>query len=423
MSRYLASTESGGLKPAAPAIPNAADLRPAALLALVAVAVLVAPACSSPAETPSAQGHPVPVTTGAVDTRDWPSFVEAGGTLRARQTAVISSRILAPVVVVNARAGDTVRRGQVLVELDAAESRSQATRSASSLEAARLAADAAAAEVAGAQAALDLATLTHDRMRKLHDERSATTQELDQAVAGLAAARSRLTATRAAAQGAAAAFEAARAAAQAGDIVAAYGALTAPFDGIVVERLVDPGTMAAPGAPLVVLEDPRALRLEVTVDATRAAGLTPGAPVDVRLDSDGPTASWSEGRIEEIARVDPASQTFVVKIEVPTQPGWRSGFFGRARFRGPSRQATSAPALAILQRGQLTLMFVVGADEIARLRAVRVGERADGRREILAGASPGEIVVVDPPATLTDGSRVSATVREPGAQPATGDGR
>jgi RND family efflux transporter MFP subunit len=387
--------------------------------------LFLAGACSSPADTkaPSAQAPAVPVTTALVETSAWPSFTEAGGTVRARVTASISSRILAPVVAVHVRAGDRVGRSQVLVDLDAAEPRAQSARAAASLEAARLAADAAAADVKGADAALDLARATHQRMRTLHEQRSATSQELDQAVAAFSAAESRATAARAEAASAAAAFEAARSAAAAGEIVAGYGALTAPFDGVVVERFADPGSMAAPGVPLLVIEDPRALRLEVTADATRAAGLAIGMPADVRLDAEGPDAGWTEGRIAEIARVDPASQSFVVKIDVPARPEWRSGLFGRARFRGPSRQALTAPASSVLRRGQLTLVFTVSSDNVARLRAVRVGETADDRVEILAGLSGGEAVVIDPPPALEDGVRVTPTPRVPGTGDAAGAGR
>jgi len=384
---------------------------------------LVTTACSSSPETAPAETTSVSVSTGVVDSRDWPSFTEAGGTLEARLTAVVSSRILAPVVAVNVRAGDRVRQGQTVVTLDAAEYRAQASRSTSSLEAARLAADAAAADVKGAEAALELARLTHDRIRRLHEQNSATTQELDQAVAGLTGAQSRLAAARAAAESASAAYAAARSAAEAGDIVATYGALTAPFDGVVVERYVDPGTMAAPGAPLVVIEDPRAFRLEVTVDATRAAGITIGAPADVRLDVDGTDAPWVEGRVAEIARVDPELQSFAVKIDVPPSPSWRSGLFGRARFRGPSRQAVTAPASAIVRRGQLALVFTVSTDNVARLRAIRTGDELEGRVEVLAGLSSGETVVIDPPEALADGARLAVGGRQAVNVPTTGAGR
>ena len=91
--------------------------------ALVGLA-LMAGACGAPApQTPPETGTPLAVAVGVVDERDWPSLMEAGGVLRSQTTAVISSRLLAPVVAVHVRPGDRVTRGQVLVELDAAAPR------------------------------------------------------------------------------------------------------------------------------------------------------------------------------------------------------------------------------------------------------------------------------------------------------------
>ncbi|HUF46960.1 MAG TPA: efflux RND transporter periplasmic adaptor subunit [Vicinamibacterales bacterium] len=383
------------------------------VFALAGLAAM-AGACSSPPPAgPADAAAPVAVSTASVDQRDWPSFVEAGGVLRARTTAVVSSRLLAPVVAVRVQAGDRVTRGQLLIDLDAAEARAQAARATASFEAARQSLEAAGAEVAGADAALALARATHDRIRRLADTKSATAQELDEAVAGLAAAEARATAARAGAAQAASALAAARAGADAGAIVAAYGTLHAPFDGIVARRDVDPGSMATPGTPLLVIEDPAALRLEVDLDATRAAGIATGAAVTVRVDSDGVDAPWVDGRVAEIARVDTGAPAFRIKVDVAGAHTWRSGLFGRARFTGASRQAVTAPAAAIVSRGQLSLVFVVGADDIARLRTVRVGDAQGDRIEMLAGVSAGERVVLDPPATLRDGSRVTASHAPP----------
>jgi membrane fusion protein, multidrug efflux system len=393
--------------------------------AAAGLAVALAAACSHAPAPPAAAAAAVTVTAARVESGDWPSSTEAGGVLRARLTAAVSSRILAPVVAVHVRAGDRVRKGEVLVDLDAAELQASAARAASALTAADLAVRAADADARGAEAELDLARATHARIQTLHAERSATAQELDEAVARLSAAEARAAAAQAGAEGAAATLDAARAGARAGAIAAAYGQLTAPFDGVVAERRVDPGTTAAPGVPLVIVESPAGLQLEVRLDATRAAAVTAGQPVEVRVDTRADTdvdadpaavdAPWTPGRVAEVARIDPQAQSFAVKIDVTPGPGWRSGLFGRARFRGPSRRALVAPAGAVLRRGQLALAFVVSPDGYARLRAVRTGEAASGRVEILAGLAAGELVVVAPPASLTDGQRVTTTPPAPAA--------
>jgi RND family efflux transporter MFP subunit len=373
---------------------------------VLAALLIVSSACSSPAADQPDEHPLIAVTVAGVERTEWPVFVEAGGALRARATAEVSSRILAPVTAVHVRAGDHVRRGQRLIDLDAAELHAQSARSTATLQSAELAARAAAAELAGAEAALTLARATHDRIRRLQEQRSATDQELDQALAALNAADARVSASRAQASAAAAALEAARAAAKAGTIVAEYGSLTAPFEARVIDRRIDPGGMATPGTPLLILEDTAAVRLHVQLDATRAAAIRPGAPAEVRIDTTQADAVWSDGRVDEVARVDPASQSFEVKIAVAAQPDWQSGLFGRARFRTGTRMALSAPAAAILRRGQLTLVFVIAADR-ARLRAVRTGDSFGDCIEILAGLNDGDRVIVNPPAGLDDGARIA----------------
>ena len=67
---------------------------------------------------------------------------------------------------------------------------------------------------------------------------------------------------------------------------ASYAQLVAPFDAVVTERAVEPGTMATPGTPLLFLEDPADQRLEASVDESRAAWTRPGQSVDVSLDAE-----------------------------------------------------------------------------------------------------------------------------------------
>ena len=112
--------------------------------------------------------------------------------MRARSTAVIASRVMAPIVDVLVRPGDRVRRGAPLVRLDAREINAAGVRASAALDAARRSAEAAASDTRAAEAALHMARLTHDRITALHAKRSATLQELDQATASLSAADAQL---------------------------------------------------------------------------------------------------------------------------------------------------------------------------------------------------------------------------------------
>ena len=384
-------------------------------------AVLVLPlvfgiaACGTTPEARPDNSPAVAVTTAAASQVDWPAQFDAGGVLRARTTATIASRLLAPVLAVRVRPGDRVRQGQALVDLDAAGLGAQATRAAAAVTAASEGATAAAADVEGAEAALVLAKATHARIAQLRADRAATAQELDEAVAALAAADSRLKGARARRSEAAASLDAVTAARMAANTDASYRTLTAPFDGVVIERSIDPGSMATPGAPLLVIESPSALQLEVRIDASRAAFISLGETVQVHVDTETAGAPAHDGRVTEISRIDADAHSFGIKISLPETPGWRSGLFGRARFAGAPRRTIVIPASAVIRRGQLSFVFVASMDGHARLRAVSLGETGPGGPtgpsgiEVLDGLTAGELVLLTPPPALTDGAKITTS--------------
>jgi RND family efflux transporter MFP subunit len=377
-----------------------------ALLAGGALVISLAlPACSRdtrpiPAET----ADPIPVTVATVAMSDLVDTFEVGGVVQARTTATIMARILAPVREVRAAPGDRVRAGQVLIVLDGRDLAAQARRA----RAAGVSADqdviAAGSERQAADAAFALARATHARIAGLNAKRSATAQELDDATGALRAAEARATGAAARAHAAASAVEGARAASDAADTIETFSRIAAPFDGVVTEKLVEPGNMAAHGTPLMRVEDTRGFRLDVRVDESRTGQISPGATVPVSLDAgtDG-TPRMVSGTVTEVGRaVDADARAFLVKILLPADTGLRSGMFGRAHFSARPRRALTVPAAALVQRGQITSVFVVEND-VARVRLVNVSGA-----EVLAGLSDGEVVIVAAPPTLTDGRRVRA---------------
>jgi RND family efflux transporter MFP subunit len=377
---------------------------------------LGAAACGSssdPAPAPSADAQDVAVDR--VEPTPMSASFEAGGVLVSRHTAEISSRVMAPIVRVLVRPGERVRRGQPLIELDAAEVTAQAARARAGLEGARANARVVASDREAAEAGVALARATHTRIAGLHAQRSATTQELDQATAALRQAEARLAMTAAQTEATGRSIEAAGAAARAADIAQTWSVLTSPLDGTVAARHADPGSMASPGQPLLVVEASGAWQMDVRVDASRVAGLAVGKTADVRVDGSAADA-WVPGRISEIARVDPASHSFLVTVDLDPNTLWRSGLFGRARFPGPEAERLTVAAEAVVTRGQLTFVYVVGADDHARLRSVSLGDTASGRIEVLAGLAAGDRVVVRPAPNLLDGAKVRVTTAPRGAQ-------
>jgi RND family efflux transporter MFP subunit len=371
----------------------------------VAVVVgLALPACSSNSQTtPADVDTPLPVTVARVAMTDIADSFEAGGVVQARTTATIMARILAPVREVRAAPGDRVRAGQPLIVLDGRDLGAQARSARAAAQAADQSATAAASEQRAADAALVLARATHERIAGLHARRSATAQEYDDATGALRVAEARAAGAAARAQAAAANVESARAASEASGTTETFALITAPFDGVVTDKMVEPGNMAVPGTPLMRVEDTRSFRLDVRVDESRIGQVALGAVVPVTLDSGtgGETTTLS-GTVAEIGRaVDADTRAFLVKIALPQTAGVHSGTFGRAEFSAHMRRALTVPEGAVVRRGQMTSVFVVEKG-IARIRLVDLRGT-----EVLAGLSESEVVIVTAPPTVSDGRHVA----------------
>jgi multidrug efflux pump subunit AcrA (membrane-fusion protein) len=324
--------------------------------------------------------------------------IDAGGVVQARTTATIAARILAPVREVRVSPGDRVRRGQTLVVLEGDDLAAGAQAARSAALAAEQGSRAANAELQAAEASLSLARASHDRVAGLQARGSATAQELDDATGALRSAEARVAGASARAEQAGSMVEGARAASSQARTTHAFAAIAAPFDGVITERMVEPGNLASPGMPLLRLEDTGEFRLEVRLDESHVGQIRAGDSVSVLRDSE---RTSTRGTVVEISRaVDADARAFLVKIALPDAPDLRSGAFAKARFNGPPRRGLTVPPSAIVRRGQVTSVFVVD-EGVARVRLVQVSGP-----EVLAGLTESELVILAPPAGLTDGRHV-----------------
>jgi RND family efflux transporter MFP subunit len=376
----------------------------------IAALALVAAGCGRGGPDPAAERDATTVTAATVTLApaDLAERFEAGGVVRAKTTAAVTSRIMAPVEQVLVGAGDRVRSGQVLARLDARNLGAEQRRASSGREAAEQASRAALSEREAARAALDLAKATHGRVTALHGRKSATDGELDIAVAQLREAEARVAIAEAHVAQTAAGIAAASAGADAADIGASWATITAPFDGLVAEKLVEPGNMASPGQPLFRLEQQGGLRLEVRIDESRAAFVAVGQDVEVAVDAPGVDGAGARttGRVAEMARDQSAgAHAFLVKIDLPRDLVVPSSTYARARFAGPPRQAISVPRAAVVRSGQLTSVFAVEGGR-ARLRLVSLGAEHGDTVEVLAGLDAGDRVVAAVTPDMADGVRI-----------------
>ncbi len=374
------------------------------LLTLIFTIGLLVGCGEKPSQTQTAPaGVPVAVQAQSVATVEWPTTYETTGTVRAKTAGVVSSKVMGYVRQVNFQAGDRVRAGQLLVELDTRDQETQVRQAQAAHREAQDALQEVDGAIATAKANLELAQATFRRMDDLFQKKSISNQEYDEASARLKVAQAGSEmATAKRAQVVAKVNQAAEGI-QAATIMRDYARITAPFDGVVTEKRVEPGNLAAPGVPLATIEQGGVYRLEASVEESQTREIRTGESVSVALEALDRTL---EARVSEIVpAVDAASRSYIVKIDLPSLPELRSGMFGRAIFPMGKRRVLAVPAAAVREEGQLRSVLVVDGG-YARTRMVTLGESRQDRREVLSGLSEGEMVVFPVPLGLADGARV-----------------
>lgn len=392
-------------------------------IATIAVifAVALTPACRSTNRSAEATREaPVAVGVETVASRPIADRYEAVGTIASKTTSVLSSQVMGRVTAVRVKEGDRVKAGQVLVELDARDVTARSAGAQAGVAEAGQALvevdrgiDAAKQGVVAAEANVRLARVTFERYRKLFEARSVSPQEFDEvesrykvASAELERARTNVDMLQAKRQQVLSRIDQARAGATSSTVMLDYARIVAPFAAKVARKSVEPGTMAMPGVPLLTLENDGAFQLEASVEESLAGRVAVGESVAVRIDALG--AAEVTGVVAEVApSSDSASRSVIVKIALEPLDGLRSGLFGTAFFAAGERTGISVPTTAVVERGQLTAVFVLDGDSTARLRFVSVGRRVAQRVEVLSGLTEGERVAVSNVAELADGRAVT----------------
>ena len=371
-----------------------------------AIPILMTTACSRqevPHVTVSAQEKVTAVQVETLAASQITDVYRASGTVRASQIATIAPKIAANILEVRVHPGEHVRAGQMLIVLDRRDLDANlrlAEAEHSETESALIEADNA---IASAAASLEFSRVTHRRFQDLLAKASVSQQEFDESQARLKNAESSFQMAVAKRRQVESRRSQSAAEVTAARVARGYATLIAPFDGLVTERKADPGSLATPGAPLLVVEREGSLRLETSVDESRQYVVRMGENVSVEIDGISHTVS---GRVSEILpSVDSGTRSLTAKIDLPAIPGIRSGMFGHADFAIGKREALLVPQSAILERGQIRCVHVVEGDT-ARLRLVTLGEARGDSREILSGLEAGERFVVAPPPLLADGGRV-----------------
>jgi RND family efflux transporter MFP subunit len=364
-------------------------------------------ACGEKGKQGAAVSRPVVQDVEVVVVRPVPreTTAEALGTVRARTTAAVAPQVMGRLTGVAVSEGSVVAAGALLATIDDTTVRAQLSSAEGAVAEAEAAREEVDRTISQAEAAKALAEKTFDRFRKLLEGKVVTPQEFDEVemrrtVAGKDLERAQQKGAQVSAK-----IAQARGQADAAKAMLAWTRVTAPFAGVIVEKRADAGSMAVPGVPLFVLEDPRRHRIEASVSETYLPFLKKGTPVQGILDAD-PGKPFSAVLTEIVPAIDPASRTFTVKADLPSGRA-RSGQSGKVRFAAGKGTVLAVPKRAITRAGGSEGVFTVGArDNVARLSMITLGAEFDDRVEVLSGIEDGARVALSPIDKLSDGARV-----------------
>lgn len=183
-----------------------------------------------------------------------------------------------------------------------------------------------------------------------------------------------------------------------------YGSVTAPFNGVVTRRHTEVGAMAGAGQSIVTLENTSKQRFSVDVPESSIAQIKQGYLVKIRID---PIKQVIDGTVDRlIPTANPNSHSFTIKIALPTNTALMSGMFGRLELPGSLRQGITIPNTALIRRGQLEGVYIMGSNYQATLRWVKTGKTQNGIVEIVSGLSSGDRVITSNLPQLSDGQPV-----------------
>ncbi len=351
------------------------------------------------------------------------------------QQAIITPKITSTIKTFEVQRGSRVRKGQLLAVLENADLSAASEQSKGEFEQAQAGYIAttgaslpeqiqkAELDAASAKAAFNAQQTVYDSRKALFDQGALPRRDLDSAEVGLAQARSQYQQTakqlddlqkigqEQALKSATGQLSAAKGKYLGAQAQLSYSEIRSPIDGVVTDRPLFPGELAAANQPLLTVMDTSKLIAKAHIAAAEASRLRAGDPAQIKLPSD---ENSIEAHVALVSpALDPGSTTIEVWVEAAKpDPRIRPGMTVTIAMNAQTvNDAIVVPTGALLKNAEdVPYVLVAGSDGIAHAHAVEVGIRAGDAVQILSGINAGDAVITSGGYGLPDGTAIKTAV-------------
>ncbi|CAG1066641.1 Macrolide export protein MacA [uncultured bacterium] len=347
------------------------------LLTIILAAPLLIGGCSEktgPGQTEVQRMTITGVETAVAGFKTFPESIEAAGTVKAAAIGVVSTKVMGTVTSVLVSEGQRVKKGQTLLTIEDSDIAQKVKAAESSIKEASFALE-------GARKHSELTEATYQRYARLFEANAISRQEFENMTLQRDTAALNLSAMEESLKRAKAGAEEAR-------VYRGYAKVVSPFSGVVSEKKIERGSMAAPGTPLIVIEDDSAFVLETTLDGRHAGLVKPGAEITAIINDN----KYQAKVIEVIPSIDAATRTFLIKASIKGE-GLRTGLYAKVTVQGAERKALVVPSRAVVTKGQLTGVYTVDEKNVASYTLVRTGGAYGDDIEVISGLKEGDRVI------------------------------
>lgn len=291
------------------------------------------------------------------------------GTVEAVKQATMSAQTSGEVLEVNFDVDDFVKKGDVLARFKSVQQEASLGQSE--------------AQLSEVKAVLNASQKEFNRIEELYTKKVISASQLDKAKADLEVAQARLKATEAGMT-------------QSEEQVK-YTVIYAPYSGIVLERHIEPGEIAAAGTPIMTGFSPDNLRVIATVPQNNISTIRKYSNAQIILDEEGEQQSL-EGKKITIARyADAKTHTFRVQVDLPTNAeGVYPGMLVKVAFMTGQTKKLTIPVSAVAYRSEVRAVYIIDKENKIFMRHVRLGDISENRIEVLAGLVQGEKIAANP---------------------------